>query len=138
MGVLMIMMHQVFSILGCMFSIRMWRDGLGRSIFTLTLPQVQRLSKWIVAIQVAIVWGPVFAKLSVCAFILRLVNKTQRAVTILIYVLMVFLTITAVGVTFYLYLQCIPMRKVWDPTAPGKCLPSTYRVKVFQANGGML
>lgn len=63
-----------------------------------------------------------FTKVSISLFILRL--KDTRALRWVLFVLMFFMFLATLQVVVVECVACDPMRKMWDPSVPGHCLPS--------------
>ncbi|PLB47435.1 hypothetical protein P170DRAFT_478283 [Aspergillus steynii IBT 23096] len=60
-------------------------------------------------------------KVSVLLFYRRMFPT--RTIKILLIVLSVLSTIWFLLITLFSIFQCMPVRKAWDPTVPGKCIP---------------
>lgn len=96
--------------------------GMLIHVYYLTPLEIANVVKWIKAIEMCCIIIPVLIKLSVCISILRLVSNAQRSVTIAIALLMATLSLTGL-VTFLVEgMQCLPLRKLWEPMVPGKCM----------------
>ena len=68
----------------------------------------------------------VFAvKLSICFFLLRLLDKTHPRFRAIIVANITVYGIVLVIFSFIEGFQCIPLSKVWSPNTPGRCLSKT-------------
>jgi hypothetical protein len=66
-----------------------------------------------------------FTKLSMLTLYYRVfVNTTFRRVVI---VLMVYVSLYTVATTIATILQCIPIKRAWDKTIPGRCVQPTVQ-----------
>ncbi|KAL8936178.1 MAG: hypothetical protein Q9211_004313 [Gyalolechia sp. 1 TL-2023] len=87
------------SLLGTVANVYQVANGTGRHIETLTTEQLSEFIKWTFVEGVAFVISTCFVKVSVCIFILRLIDKTRRNMRHFIYVLMGFLIVSTLGLT---------------------------------------
>ncbi len=62
-------------------------------------------------------------KISISFYILRFRN--DQRVRWILFVFMAVMTMATVAVIMVLCLSCQPLRKLWEPEVPGKCLPLT-------------
>lgn len=95
--------------------------GIGRHEQDLSLEDLREATKWIYIPRTEFVIACMFTRLSIAAFMLHIFaieRKWRRS----LYVIMTFIILTSLlSVSVVLLAQCQPIRKIWDPTVPGKC-----------------
>ncbi|KAL9030590.1 MAG: hypothetical protein Q9196_001296 [Gyalolechia fulgens] len=109
------------SLLGTVANVYQVANGTGRHIETLTTEQLSEFIKWTFVEGVAFVISTCFVKVSVCIFILRLIDKTRRNMRHFIYVLMGFLIVSTLGLVIALLAQCRPLKALYVLDMKGKC-----------------
>lgn len=72
-------------------------------------------------------------KISISLYILRIRN--DKHLRWILGILMVFMTLATIATIAVLGISCIPLRKLWTPEIPGKCLPlsTVYNVAYVQS-----
>ena len=75
------------------------------------------------------------SKISICLLLLRL-SKFSKLKRVL-YLLIAFLVITHVPLTFMIIFQCGPISKDWNPVISGHCWSKDVIVNILIAQGGM-
>ena len=75
-------------------------------------------------------------KISVSLFILRVIKGTHRYVRMSIYYLMGFLALSTLAAIIAASVQCIPLKKLWEPDTPGTCVSSSVSPQVTRVFGG--
>ena len=107
--------------------------GLGRHIYCLSPEQISRAIMWSVLSQLFNFVGIGLAKVSVCLCVLRILNRTRKGLTKLLWVLIFFVSISHLCECVLFIVQCRPMPKMWNPHIKGKCFSPhiTYQVGYF-------
>jgi len=98
-----------------------------------TLPQVL---EWTTISEIVSFGAVCFVKLSVSVFVLRVIHKTHQRLRVTLYCFMVFLAITGLAAMLAVGLQCIPIRKLWDPSLSGRCFKPVVSTAITQVFGG--
>ena len=112
--------------------------GAGRHIETLTIAQLSEFIKWTFVEGVAFVISTYFVKVSVCIFILRLIDKIRRIMRQFIYFLMGFLIVSTLGLVIALLAQCRPLKALYVLDIEGKCYPKDVATAVAYVQAGMI
>lgn len=100
---------------------KLFASGMGRHIVCLTLAEVSETAKWSLFSQIFISISLGLTKISVCIFVLRIIDKAQRRFSQFLWVLIAFVTVTHI-IQFVLFLvQCRPLEAVWNPFVRGHC-----------------
>ncbi|MCJ1284829.1 hypothetical protein MMC26_004166 [Xylographa opegraphella] len=108
----------------------MARSGMGRHIVCLTEEQAYDTIKWSTIAQILEMISLGFVKVSICLYMIRMINHIMRRLRQCLWVLIGFIIACHIAVFFMLVLQCIPLTAVWDPSVSGNCygLAVTYNV----------
>ena len=93
---------------------------------------------WTLVAETELVIATCFIKLSVCFFVLRLINRTRRGLQYCIYVLMGFMVVSTVGLVIALLVQCRPLVALYDPRVKGECYSKHILFSVAYVQGGKL
>lgn len=94
---------------------------MGRHIICLTLADASEVAKWSLLAQVFISISLGLTKISVCIFVLRIIDKAQRRFSQFLWVLIAFVTVTHVIQVVLFLVQCRPLEAVWNPFVRGHC-----------------
>lgn len=113
---------QLVQLINNVFATLAVHNGMLIHIYYLTPAEVANTIKWVKATEMCCIIIPVFIKLSVCVSILRLVTVAQRTVTIAICTLMAVLTLTGLATFLVEGMQCLPLKKLWEPEVSGRCI----------------
>lgn len=111
---------QIVTVLTNAFLMSSYNYGLGRHMYYLKPEQILRTHKWLWAAEPTNLFAVFLVRLSISLFFLRLIPPRK------IYVWTIWgtiagLVISDVLVSINYFFQCRPIRKVWEPAAPGKC-----------------
>ncbi|MCJ1475444.1 hypothetical protein MMC13_004106 [Lambiella insularis] len=99
----------------------MFSAGTGRHIICLTPQQASDVVKWSTLAQIVEVIGIAFVKISVCFFILRVLDRASQRLTQFLKTLILFIVACHVAPLLLFVLQCRPLQAVWNPTVKGQC-----------------
>ena len=110
-------------------------NGMMIHIYYLTPEQVANTIKWLKGIEIGCIICPMLIKLSICVSILRLVTDAQRTITIAIWFLMLVLSLTGTATFLVEAVQCMPLKKLWEPEVPGKCIKAEIVNWILAAYG---
>ena len=118
----------------------MVHDGIGRHEIYLmsTLEGRARMSqaiKWHFLSQPLVIASMMFIRLSICIFLLRIFGTTKGWRSTL-YAILIITIATNVSSTAVTVAQCSPVRKMWNPTLPGKCWPKSTQIAMGDFHGG--
>lgn len=109
--------------------------GFGRHVDYI-VPTIPNITEWTI-IGIIISYVSIFlVKISVSIFILRVIKGTHRLIRIFLYYLMGFLTLSTVAAIVAASVQCIPLKKLWEPNVPGTCFSSSVSQQVTRIFGG--
>ena len=75
-------------------------------------------------------------KVSICLFLLRILDRTRKEFRRFIWILMVFSLAGNIALIITWFLQCIPLKALWNPTIHGKCIPGAAIVDVVYVGTG--
>ena len=75
-------------------------------------------------------------KTSVCLFILRIIKGTHRKLSKIIIAFMVINILGTLAFLFVICFQCIPFKKVWNPTIQGHCISPKILADANKGLGG--
>lgn len=103
------------------FLIAAYHHGLGRHIYYLKETEIPVIFKWLWAAEPTNLFAVYLVRVSIALFLLRLVPPKKKY-TWVIWSTITLLTISDIYVFFVFFLQCRPIRKVWNFTAPGTCV----------------
>ena len=109
--------------------------GFGRHVDYI-VPTIPSITEWTI-IGIIISYVSIFlVKILVSFFILRVVKGTHRLIRIFLYYLMGFLTLSTIAAIVAASVQCIPLKKLWEPSIPGTCFSSSVSQQVTRVFGG--
>lgn len=111
--------------------------GLGRHIVYIT-PTLTEFLKSVTVGELTNALGVGFVKLSVCFFVLRLIDRTHRRVTRTLYSVMLLNTAVTLVAVFCIAFQCRPFEKIWHRNIPGHCFSSQILTNITRTVGGEL
>ncbi|MCJ1264975.1 hypothetical protein MMC22_004850 [Lobaria immixta] len=110
---------QAISIFAVAVDIEQVKHGAGRHTYYLSSSEITKELEWHAFSQIQLFICTAFAKVSVCLFLIRIVNK--KPLVRFLYALIAALVVMNGAVTIMLVTQCRPLRKVWEPKAKGEC-----------------
>ena len=116
------------------FEILSVNHGNGRHMFYLDHADVIEASKWSRATIPPNLMACLMARISLCLFMMRIVNR-NRTYMILLWVIIALNSVTTSASIIQLLAGCRPIEKLWNPKAPGVCLPAkvTLIIGLLQA-----
>ena len=123
------MKYQIASIIDNALFTKMFRAGVGRHIFCVTPKNISETLKWSTWAQIVEVIALAFVKISVCLFILRVIDKTSKRIGQFLKLLIIAVVICHIVPLLLYVLQCRPLQAVWNRQIQGKCYSPrlTYR-----------
>ena len=122
--------------MGLGFNIVAVQNGLGRHIIYLPIDRAVKALKYSALGQEQNIIGICITKVSICCFVLRLLNRTNTTFRRWIYLLMGLVLLTNVGLFFLAIFECWPMSGQWDPRVKAKCVSRTIVINVSYFQGG--
>lgn len=108
---------------------------MGRHI-VYVLPTLSEFLKVVTLAEIGVTIGVGFVKMSVCIFILRLIERTHRRVAMTLYSVMILNTAITLVAVFCIAFQCQPFHKIWHPSVPGKCFSTQILTDITRLVGG--
>lgn len=111
-------------------------NGLGRHITTLTPGEQSGFEKWTLIAEIQVIIGTCVTKMSVSIFILRILSRTRKYITYLVYALMVIVVVTTLALVITFLLQCRPLNAVYNPRVHGQCYSKHVVFGVAYGQGG--
>ncbi|KHO01975.1 uncharacterized protein MAM_00976 [Metarhizium album ARSEF 1941] len=109
-----------FNLTANMLEIQAVQAGFGRHLQFLTRSQVltvKRLSQYNILMANISLWA---VKISICCFILALIQGVHRRTTWVVYALIAVTTTASTCQGIFWALQANPLRKLWEPDIPGE------------------
>lgn len=94
--------------------------GIGRHIVYVPKADVPKAAMWLWAGEPTDLFAVYLVRLSICLFFLRLVPP-KKIYLWTIWVTIALLTASNIFTSIYFFFECRPIRKVWNPMAPGVC-----------------
>lgn len=98
------------------------QHGYGRHINYIPPPDLVILLKLNTMVTIAGFASLAFARISIGLFLLRLVSQVRKWIWV-VYLGLALNVVQAVALIVLTGLQCVPIRKLWDPTVGGFCFP---------------
>ncbi|CAG8974859.1 hypothetical protein HYALB_00000474 [Hymenoscyphus albidus] len=109
--------------------------GFGRHV-EYVLKDIEKIVMWTIIAELQSYLAIGLVKLSVCWFILRMIQGTHRFLRASILVLMAILGIMVVVAMLLDALQCFPLEKAWKEHLPGRCISKYVLTHFTIAIGG--
>lgn len=130
--------NQTIAFFGSITNVYQVANGLGRHIDSLTPRERSGFLEWTLIAETQIIIGTCFTKVSVCAFILRIMRRTNKMLTHFVHALMTLVVVTTLGLVITFLLQCRPLNALYDPEVAGTCYSQHVTFSVAYAQGGEL
>ncbi|CAO1603226.1 hypothetical protein XANCAGTX0491_006818 [Xanthoria calcicola] len=102
------------------FLINAYHLGLGRHLFYVPPSNVPETFKWLWAAEPTNLFAVFLVRLSIALFFLRLVPPKKRYIRT-IWGIIAILAISDIYVSINFFFECVPIHKVWLPSASGSC-----------------
>lgn len=113
--------YQVFGIAAFATYVKCIQAGMGRHLVCLTLQGISDVAKWSLISQILITVNLGLTKVSVCLFVMRVIDKAKKRITQLLWVLIAFIIISHLVQVLLFCLQCRPIQGVWDIFIKSTC-----------------
>lgn len=112
------------------------RSGLANHMRQLTLAQFVTAMKWAWLGQIVILNGIGFGKVAICAFLLRIQDRSNGKGKWFLYFVAISGLIINLDQTILMLVQCTPSARQWDRSLPGTCdhVQRTAHVGYFQGS----
>lgn len=101
--------------------------GMGRHIYCLPSEQILDVEKWALLSQIGVSITLGLMKISVCLFVLRVVDKARKGIAKALWLLIYFVALTHILQVIMYVIQCRPLTALWNTKVKGQCF-STYIV----------
>ena len=111
--------------------------GMGRH-YEYILPTLPKLIETFIIGGIVSCIAVGLVKISICLFVLRLIQGTHPRTRIALYITLSLNTVVTLVATITLGFQCKPLRKAWNLTIEGSCFTNQDRVNIVRVVGGML
>lgn len=111
------------------------KNGNGRHRWYLTQHQYEYVNFLTWVTQLFLFSNIALLKCSICLLILRIKNETKLRWCLI--VMMAGLILTNFECILVLLAECDPVKKYWQPSAPGKCWPTKVRIYSIYLQVGM-
>lgn len=112
------------------------RSGLANHMHQLTMAQFVTAMKWAWLGQIVILNGIGFGKVAICAFLLRIQDRSNAKGKWFLYFVAISGLIINLDQTILMLVQCTPSARQWDRSLPGTCdhVQRTAHVGYFQGS----
>ncbi|KAL8779774.1 MAG: hypothetical protein Q9203_001194 [Teloschistes exilis] len=127
----------LIGIAGVSFLTKLVEAGGGRHIVCLPPGQIYPVLKWSTIAQVCNVIGIGFVKISVCLYVLRIIDRTRRRLAQFLWLLIAVVAASHSAQVLIFLLQCRPIQAMWDPTVKGTCFSARVTYTAGYTNYGM-
>ena len=111
---------------------------MGRHIYCLSFEQVLDVAKWALFSQIGISTTLGLMKISVCLFVLRVVDKARKSIARAIWLLIYFVALTHILQVIMYLVQCRPLEALWSTKVKGQCFSTHIVYMVAYLNYGKL
>ena len=101
--------------------LQVYRGHYGHHEVYLTKQQLQLVYQLNVALNIIDPAAVFFARASICAFLFRLIWNVQKGVYVL-WLAMCMNAVVFIGTSITFGVQCIPFKRRYDMTSPGRCM----------------
>ncbi|MCJ1466505.1 hypothetical protein MMC07_005124 [Pseudocyphellaria aurata] len=103
------------------FLTRMISLGVGRHMACISPDSRVEIRKWITFLQLVNVIGIGLAKISVCALVLRVIDKAAVKFSRFLWAIIAFVITVHLAEMIAILAQCRPLEALWNPNVKGKC-----------------
>jgi hypothetical protein len=114
-------LKKVFALVASAFNIPEVLLGTGRHELYLNLHQIIESGKLNALAQPWSIMSTCFSKVSVCIFLLRIIEHQNRNWNFFLCSLISLVVAVDCASSICILVQCQPLEKLWDPTVPGTC-----------------
>ena len=108
---------------------------MGRHVVYIT-STLSELLKVVTVAEIGNAIGVGFVKMSVCIFVLRIIERTHYRIRMTLYSVMILNTVITLVAVFCIAFSCRPFAKIWNPSVPGKCFPTQILTDITRLVGG--
>lgn len=116
--------------------VKLFTTGMGRRIYCLSFQQVLDITKWSVLSQIFVSTTLDLSKISICLFVLRVVDKARKGIAKSIWLLLFCIALThMLQVTLFL-VQCRPLSALWSTKVKGRCFSTEIVYTIAYLNYG--
>lgn len=112
--------------------------GMGRHIYCLPSEQILDVEKWALLSQIGVSITLGLMKISVCLFVLRVVDKARKGIAKALWLLIYFVALTHILQVIMYVIQCRPLPALWNPTVKGQCFSMHIVYMVAYLNYGKI
>lgn len=112
--------------------------GMGRHIYCLPSEQILDLKKWALLSQIGVSITLGLMKISVCLFVLRVVDKARKGIAKALWLLIYFVALTHILQVIMYVIQCRPLAALWNTKVKGQCLSTHIVYMVAYLNYGKI
>lgn len=94
------------------------------------------IRKWITFLQLQNVIGIGLAKISVCALVLRVIDKAAVKFSRFLWAIIAFVITVHLAEVIVILVQCKPLEALWNPNVKGKCSNRSIKFQVLYIENG--
>ena len=102
----------------------MIQAGVGQHTYCLPPERIPITLKWSTLAQIMNNIGIGLVKISVCLFVLRVIDRTRKSLARFLWLLIAFITLSHLVQVILFIVQCRPMAAIWDKSIEGQCFSS--------------
>lgn len=112
--------------------------GMGRHIYCLSIQQILDVAKWALLSQIGVSITLGLMKISVCFFVLRVVDKARKGIAKALWFLIYFVALTHILQVIMYVIQCRPLAALWNINVKGQCFSTHIVYMVAYLNYGKI
>lgn len=112
--------------------------GMGRHIYCLPSEQILDVEKWALLSQIGVSITLGLMKISVCLFVLRVVDKARKGIAKALWLLIYFVALTHILQVIMYVIQCRPLAALWNTKVKGQCFSTHIVYMVAYLNYGKI
>lgn len=114
--------------------VKLFASGMGRHIYCLSRYQISQVAKWTLLSQIFISINLGLTKISICALVLRVIDRSHKRFSQFIWALIIFVTVTHIAQLILFLTQCRPVEANWNPSVGGNCFSERITYSVAYLN----
>lgn len=118
--------------------VKLFMAGMGRHIYCLRSEQILDLQKWALLSQIGVSITLGLMKISVCLFVLRVVDKARKGIAKALWLLIYFVALTHILQVIMYVIQCRPLAALWNRKVKGQCFSTHIVYMVAYLNYGKI
>ena len=129
-------MEQIVGFPDSIFVTKWVHTGFGKHIECLSTARAYSTRQWGIAVKAPRIISLGLVKVSLCLYVLRVIDRVERRIAIFLRVNIVLLGTVHVAQLAMLLAQCRPLNALWDLSVHGRCYsPPTTNITTYIAFG---